>query len=298
MTIKALCLTRPLTVLALAAGLLGYASMAAGVAAGSPARFPGSRGVGYLRLAHLVPDTPAIDVYLYPAGQASATVVLRHLGYGGFSPYQSVASGDYMVAMRAASAAPTATPVLSVTVDVVAGHAYTVAGLGPRSGMRLRVLTDQLRCPPGLAMVQVIQASLQQPEVTVTVGRQPLSRDQAFASITRYRVVHPGTWTVQAAGTSEHASARVTLAAGSIETLVVQDAPGHLTVSTLEDAAASKVVPDGAAAPGFSGTAPKPGMSPILWLALACAGLLLLTMAGVVRFRQFRWARRAAAHVR
>jgi hypothetical protein len=147
-------------------------------------------------------------------------------------------------------------------------------------------------------MVQVIQASLQQPEVTVTVGRQPLSRDQAFASITRYRVVHPGTWTVQAAGTSEHASARVTLAAGSIETLVVQDAPGHLTVSTLEDAAASKVVPDGAAAPGFSGTAPKPGMSPILWLALACAGLLLLTMAGVVRFRQFRWARRAAAHVR
>jgi hypothetical protein len=260
MTIKALCLTRPMTVLALAAGLLGYASTAAGAAAGCPARFPGSRGVGYLRLAHLVPDTPAIDVYLYPAGQA--------------------------------------TPVLSVTVDVVAGHAYTVAGLGPRSGMRLRVLTDQRQCPAGYAMVRVIQASLQQPEVTVTVGRQPLSRDQAFASVTPYRVVHPGTWTVQAAGTSEHASARVTLAAGSIETLVVQDVPGHLAVSTLEDAAASKVVPDGAAAPGFSGTAPRPGMSSILWLVLACAGLLLLTMAGVVRFRQFRWARRAAAHVR
>lgn len=298
MTIKALCRARPLAVLALTAGLLGCTSTAAGAAAGSPARFPGSRGVGYLRLAHLVPDTPAIDVYLYPAGQASATVVLRHVGYGGFSPYQSVASGDYTVAMRAASAAPTATPALSVTVDVAAGHAYTVAGLGPRSGMRLRVLTDRLQCPRGRAMVRVIQASLRQPQVTVTVGRQPLSRDQAFASVTPYRVVRPGTWTVQAAGTSEHASARVTLAAGSIETLVVRDAPGHLAVGTLEDAAGSKVVPDGAAATGLGGSAPRPGMSPILWLALACAGLLLLIMAGVVRFRQFRWARRAAAHVR
>jgi hypothetical protein len=88
------------------------------------------------------------------------------------------------------------------------------------------------------------------------------------------------------------------LAAGSIETLVVRDAPGHLAVGTLEDAAGSKVVPDGAAATGLGGSAPRPGMSPILWLALACAGLLLLIMAGVVRFRQFRWARRAAAHVR
>jgi hypothetical protein len=200
--------------------------------------------------------------------------------------------------MRTAGAAPTAAPLLSATVDVAAGHAYTVAGIGPRSGMRLQVIGDQLECPPGRAMVRVIQASLQQPQVTVTVGRQSLARDQAFDSVSPYHVVRPGTFTVHAAGTSERASARLTLASGSIETLVVLDAPGHLAVSTLEDAAASKTVPDGAAATGFGGTAPRPGGAPILWLTLACAGLALLTTAGVARFRQFRWARRAAAHVR
>jgi hypothetical protein len=298
MTIRALCLVRPLAVLALTTGLIGSGSDAAQAAAGAPARLPRSHAVGYLRLAHLAPDTPAVDVYLYPFGQGSETVVLRHVGYGAFSAYQGVASGDYTLAMRTAGAAPTAAPLLSATVDVAAGHAYTVAGIGPKSGMRLQVIGDQLECPPGRAMVRVIQASLQQPQVTVTVGRQSLARDQAFDSVSPYRVVRPGTFTVQAAGTSERASARLTLASGSIETLVVLDAPGHLAVSTLEDAAASKTVPDGAAATGFGGTAPGPGGAPILWLTLACAGLALLTTAGVARFRQFRWARRAAAHVR
>jgi hypothetical protein len=183
-------------------------------------------------------------------------------------------------------------------VEGAGGPATRAPGLGPKSGMRLQVIGDQLQCPPGRAMVRVLQASVAQPQVTVTVGRQSLARDQAFDSVSPYRVVRPGTFTVQAAGTSERASARLTLAPGSIETLVVLDAPGHLAVSALADAAGSQTVPDGAAATGFGGTAPRPGGTPILWLTLACAGLALLTVAGVARFRQFRWARRAAAHVR
>jgi len=81
----------------------------------------------------------------------------------------------------------------------------------------------------------------------------------------------------------------VTLTAGSIHTIVVLDHPGHLWIDSLEDAAGSKVFPEGAAATGFGGTAPRPGSSPAPWLATLAAGLAL-ALAGAARLR------RAALH--
>src|SRR5208282_1622114 len=95
-------------------------------------------GTGWVRLAHLSPDTPAVDVYLYSFGDPSAELVLHHVSYGTVSPYESIAAGDYTVAMRAAGAAATTKPVLSATLTVAPGGAYTVAGLGPESGLRLQ----------------------------------------------------------------------------------------------------------------------------------------------------------------
>jgi hypothetical protein len=110
-----------------------------------------SAGTGWLRLAHFSPNTPAVDVYLYSFGDPSAELVLHHVGYGVASPYQSVAAGEYTVGMRLAGAADTTKPVLSASLTVAAGGAYTVAGLGPESGLRLQVLTDQLTPPAGAA---------------------------------------------------------------------------------------------------------------------------------------------------
>src|SRR5580700_11702671 len=95
---KAAWLTRLVTASALALGLAGVFGIGASAASAAT-------GTGYLRLAHLSPNTPAVDVYLYSFGDPSAMVVLRHVGYGDVSPYQAVASGEYTVAMRAAGAA-------------------------------------------------------------------------------------------------------------------------------------------------------------------------------------------------
>ena len=124
---KAAWLTRLVTACALALGLAGLFGTAASAASAST-------GTGYLRLAHLSPNTPAVDVYLYSFGDPSAMVVLHHVAYGDVSPYEAVASGEYTVAMRAMGAAPSSKPVLSTTIDVVSGHAYTVAGMGPCRG--------------------------------------------------------------------------------------------------------------------------------------------------------------------
>jgi hypothetical protein len=254
-----------------------------------------STGHGWLRLAHLSPNTPAVDVYLYSFGNPDARIVLKHVAYGTVSPYEQVASGEYTVAMRGAGAPASSKPVLSTTVDVASGDAYTVAGMGPESGLRLQILRDKLVTPPGRALVRVIQASLNQQQVTVTAAGKVLASKLAFSKVTSYHSVAPGAWTVHAAGESETTNVSVNLAAGSIYTLVVLDDPSHLTIDPLEDAAGSRVAPSGAPTTGFGGTAPRPGAPVLPWLVTGAAGLLLAA-GGAARL--LRKPRRAAAHAR
>lgn len=253
-----------------------------------------SSQVGWIRLAHLSPNTPAVDVYLYSFGNPTAQLVLHHVSYGTVSPFEQVAAGEYTVAMRAAGAASASKPVLSTTVNIAAGHAYTVAGMGPASGLRLQVIPDQLTTPPGKALVRIIQASMQQHTVTVTAGTTKLASHLKFANVTSFVTVNPGTWSVQATGGSESVTASITLAAGTIHTIVVLDEPGKLVLDDLLDAAGSKVAPAGGPRTGFGGTAARPGAALMPWAAAAIAGLAL-TVAGTARLTR---RRRPALHAR
>jgi len=239
-----------------------------------------SQGVGWVRLAHFSPNTPAVDVYLYSFGDSSAEVVLHHVAYGDTSPYETLAAGEYTVAMRAAGAAPTTKPALSASLTVKAGRSYTVAGLGPESGLRLAVLDDQLTPPDGKALVRVIQASLQQHVVTVSYGGSALATSLAFGSVTAYKSVDPETVTVHVVGLSHNASTAITVAAGTVHTLVVLDGANGLAIDNLVDAAGSAVPPAGGAATGFGGTAPHVP-SPLPWLILVAAGLLVAVVGGL-----------------
>src|SRR5579864_6863142 len=89
-------LTRRLLLL-LAASALLLGIPAAATASASSA----TTGTGWIRLAHLSPNTPAVDVYLYSFGNSNAQIVLHHVAYGTVSPYEAVTAGDYSVAMRA-----------------------------------------------------------------------------------------------------------------------------------------------------------------------------------------------------
>jgi hypothetical protein len=266
------------------AGLLGIGASAASAATGT----------GYLRLAHLSPNTPAVDVYLYSFGDPSAMVVLHHVAYGDVSPYQAVASGEYTVAMRSAGAAASSKPVLSTTIDVVSGDAYTVAGMGPFQGIRLQVLDDRLTTPPNKSLARVIQASMHQTTVTVTAGSRTLGRNLAFTTVTRYKTLSPGTVTVSANGPTEHGSSVFTLQPDTIYTFVVLDDAGQLKITGLVDSSGSQAMPQGAAATGFGGTAPRPGDALLPWGVAAAAGLLI-AVGGVVQIRR---RRRPAMHAR
>ncbi len=276
--------------------LLGASMLSAGAIAGvatAASAAPALGGDGWVRCAHLSPNTPAVDVYLYAFGNPAAMMVLKHVAYGDVSSYMKVTAGEYTAAMRLAGAAPSAKPVLSTNVLVKAGDAYTIAGMGPASALKLEAFQDQLTTPKGDSLVRVIQASLKEHHVTVTAGADTLARNLAFASISSYLATPPGDLMVHAAGGSETWSGTVNLGAGTIHTLVVLDTSGGLQVNDLIDAAGSSSMPAGGAATGFGGTAPQPG-SALPWAAALAAGALLLAGGGY----RLRRVRAAARHAR
>jgi Domain of unknown function (DUF4397) len=269
----------------LLASLLGLFTLISGVMAAAPAA-SASSGAGWIRLAHLSPNAPAVDVYLYNFGNPDALVVLHHVSYGTVSPYEQVPAGEYTVSMRAAGARGSAKPILSTGFEVHGGQAYTVAGMGPAAGLRLQVIDDTIAAPAGHALVRVIQASLSQHVVTLSLGHLTLHQLD-FASVTTYRTVAAGHDRAEVTGQSEQASMNVPLPADSVHTLVVLDGSRGLRLTDLEDAAGSQVAPAGGAATGLGGTAPRPGPAPWPWLAVIAAGALL-SLAGARRFRAAR----------
>ena len=270
--------------------LLAATALLLGIPAAAASASSATTGTGWIRLAHLSPNTPPVDVYLYSLGNSNAQIVLHHVAYGTVSPYEAVTAGDYSVAMRATGASPSSQPVLSTSVTVKADHAYTVAGMGPESGLRLVVLNDTLTTPSGKSSVRVIQASLKQQTVKFTCGGQTIVPKATFASVSSYQVIPANTWTMQAIGSGDTATGRFAMNEGTVHTMVVLDGTNGLEIVNLLDAAGAGKPPVGGVTTGFGGTAGHGPGSPAPWLALIGAGALV-TLTGGFRLRRTRLRR-------
>src|SRR6201995_5500827 len=144
--------------------------------------FAAGAGQGWVRCADLSPGTPE-DVYLYPFGNPSHPTVLMHQGYGSVSAYMPLSAGQYTVAMRPPGASASSPPTVSTSFMVSAGSNYTVASIGSASSRRLKVLNDEMAAAAGSqALVRVIQASVKQPQGTVSVGWDGPARGAALGA--------------------------------------------------------------------------------------------------------------------
>src|SRR5262249_49500830 len=170
-----------------------------------------------------------------------------------------LAPGNYLVAMRAAGDAATADPVISTQIDVTAGQAYTVAGLGTASALTLKVLTDNLATPTGKVSVRVIEASLHNPTASVDAGSETLATGLRFPSVSDYQTVDPGASTVHVSTQAGDKTTQLNFAAGSTYTLAVLDGAGDSPqILDLSDATGTSVPPKGGVNTGFGGTAAQP----------------------------------------
>ena len=245
-----------------------------------------SNDVGYLRLAHLSPDTPKVDVYVSSFGNDDEPTVLRSVGYGAFSPYQGVPAGSYTIAMRLEGAPASEPPVLSTTIQLEAHTAATVVGMGKNTELALVTITDGMELPgTGKTKVRVIQAAMSVPAVdSVEVAGSEVASDLAFTEYTNYSDVTAGTTTVQASAGSETAEQSADLVAGGTYTIVVQDAESGISVLPIQDFAAANEIPTGGVEAGLGGSA---GGLADSW-ALVALALAVAAIAGLAVTRQSR----------
>ncbi len=274
-------------------GVAALVGLAAGLTGATPA--PAAEP-SYVRLGHLSPDTPNVDVYLTSFARPDWKLTLKEVGYGALSPYERLQPDLYTVSMRAAGAAPTSPPVLSINVRAASGQAYTVAGVGPYKALGLTILQDDLSLPPsGKARVRVIEGSAKAGTVAVSLnsGTTVVSAVD-FAKTSPYSTVPAGTWTLQVRSTTQadlQTTSPVKLAAGDVYTVLVLDAEGGgLKVQTSTDAKSMAVTPAGGVETGAGGTAALPvRTTSIPWLPVGLgAGGAALLAAAAIRSRRSR----------
>jgi hypothetical protein len=274
----------------LVGALAALAALAAVTLFASPAQ---AAGAGYVRLAHLSPDTPAVDVYLKSESGAVKAQIFRGVAYGAMSQYLRLPTGTYQVAMRKAGAPASTKPVITTEVGVANDAAYTVAGVGRFADLGLRVLKDDLNLPdPGKSKIRVIQASVKAPVLNVAgKNGKTIADGVQFATTTGYREVNPGKWSVEVepTGGGKTSVLPCTLGAGSVYSLIVlDDKSGGLKTQLHVDAERQGTVPLGGVATGAGGTQPTSHLATALLLA-ALAAVVTAGFVVVVR-RRFRAA--------
>jgi hypothetical protein len=151
----------------------------------TPSPTPPGTATVKLRIAHLSPDAPSVDVCLAAAGSGQFSgPVLESVGgasglaYGQATRYLDVDAGSYDVRIVAATATNCATPVVPDTTGVTlpAGATLTVAATGlaaPASGQpgfALTPLVDETSVAAGRAKVRFVHASPGTPAVDVGAG--------------------------------------------------------------------------------------------------------------------------------
>ena len=130
-----------------------------------------------LRVAHLSPDAPNVDVYV------DGDALLEDVPFRAASDYLELPAGEYDVMITAASDADAV--VFDETLTVPEG-AFTAAAVGELAEehrpFAVEVYEDDVSDPGEMARVRLVHASPDAPNVDVTVDGEPLFTDVPFGA--------------------------------------------------------------------------------------------------------------------
>ncbi|MEV7551164.1 DUF4397 domain-containing protein [Amycolatopsis sp. NPDC089917] len=269
-------LLRPAGVLAAALVLLGGSSLAAHAAPGP--------GVGWIRVGHLSPKAPPVDIYFAAFGEPEK-VVIRKAGYGAVTPYSSVAPGAYTVSMRPADAAASSPPALSATIEIKEerAHSLLVFANGPGGTLRGDLVQDDLTAPAaGNGRVRLVQGSAALTPVSVTGqdGKSVVS-GAVYGATTPYTELREGRWSLKLTSGDTTSESTVDVKAGSTTSLLVTENGTGLRTEAIADGAALPNPPKLGVETGGGGTAPKS----LPWWPFAALPVLALLAVLVSRRR-------------
>lgn len=179
-----------------------FSALAALVVA-APVMAQDSSEQAQVRVAHLAPDAPNVDVYL----NGEPVSALQNVPFGTVSSYLPVPAGSQQVTIYPAG--DTSQAVIDTSVDLAAGQAYTIGAVGSvaEGTLQAQVYQDDLTPPAeGNAKVRAVHAVPGAGAVdVVTASGTTLVEGLEFPSASPYAEVPAGAYTVlvQAAGTDQ-----------------------------------------------------------------------------------------------
>lgn len=256
-------------------------TLAAAILLAAPS-FAQGGGETEVRVAHLAPDAPNVDVYV----DGEPLAGLRDVAYGTVSSYLQFPAGTHNVKVYAAG--KTSQPLVEAELDFRDGAAYTVAvvGLAGDDSLQAQVYEDDNSLPAeNDAKLRVIHAS---PDVdAVDIGPEnsdDLFTHLGFPNATRYVEVPAGAYPLEGTltGSNEVAfTADATLAPGTVYTAfgIGLAKEGTFEVKIVEDAGA------GGSLGGVKNMPDTGGFSPawLLFVAILLAAATSSVARGLVK---------------
>ena len=159
-----------------------------------------SAGVSFVRVSHLSPDAPNVDVWV------DGSRVLEDVPFRAVSGYLEVPAGEHRVQVTATGT--TSPSVIDAMVTLTEDTAYTVAATGRLAEIAPTVLVDDRTAPAaGTTHVRFVHASPDAPPVDVKVanGGPTIFADTAFRAFAGYSPVAAGTYDLEVRLSSDDA---------------------------------------------------------------------------------------------
>ncbi|MBE4907326.1 DUF4397 domain-containing protein [Bacillus luteolus] len=153
-----------------------------------------------VRIIHASPDAPAVDITV------NGDTVVENAGFKAVTDYLMVPAGDHEVSIFAAGTVADGNPVLTATLTVEAGKAYTALAVNKLESLEVAVLNDDMTTTTDKTKVRVGHFSPDAPNVDVAVtGGDVLFSDAPFKAVTEYAEIDPATLDleVRVAGTED-----------------------------------------------------------------------------------------------
>ncbi|MFE8700654.1 DUF4397 domain-containing protein [Cytobacillus sp. FJAT-54145] len=153
-----------------------------------------------VRIGHASPDAPAVDITV------NGETVVENAAFKAVTDYLMVPAGEHEVSIYAAGTVADGNPVLTTTLAVEAGKAYTALAINKLESLEVTALSDDMTTTSGKAKVRVGHFSPDAPAVDVAVtGGDVLFANAPFKAVTDYAEVDPATLDleVRVAGTED-----------------------------------------------------------------------------------------------
>lgn len=145
---------------------------------------PGLGNGAQVRVAHLSPDAPAVDVY----AEGVSMPIISNFAYGATSAYLDIAPGTYNIQLRAAGSPASSVPAYETgDVTIGLGDRITAVAMGllssgdPADQFRIIPYIENFAAPSGNARVRIVHAGADAPTVALDVGNDGTPEVPNFA---------------------------------------------------------------------------------------------------------------------